>query len=90
VPWRVPLTPSVEMFKVRMQGQSGNPLDKRLCIMAREMWAEWWFWKGIMCSYWVRSTFSLFSLPPFFVFCFSFFLFVSDVQRYSYPWFVTH
>ena len=28
--------------------------------------------------------------PPFFWFFFSFFLFVSDVQRYSYRWFVTH
>jgi solute carrier family 25 carnitine/acylcarnitine transporter 20/29 len=44
----------VEMFKVRMQGQYGNPSDKRLRVVAREMWKEWGFRKGIMRGYWVR------------------------------------
>jgi len=56
------LASPVEMFKVRMQGQYGNPLDKRLRVVAREMWAEWGFRKGIMRGYWVRRLFSLFSL----------------------------
>ena len=63
------LASPVEMFKVRMQGQYGNPLDKRLRVVAREMWAEWGFRKGIMRGYWVRR------LSLFF---FSFFLVVSD------------
>jgi solute carrier family 25 (mitochondrial carnitine/acylcarnitine transporter), member 20/29 len=48
------LASPVEMFKVRMQGQYGNPTDKRLRVVAREMWAEWGFRKGIMRGYWVR------------------------------------
>lgn len=48
------LASPVEMFKVRMQGQYGNPSDKRLRVVAREMWAEWGFRKGIMRGYWVR------------------------------------
>jgi solute carrier family 25 carnitine/acylcarnitine transporter 20/29 len=55
------LASPVEMFKVRMQGQYGSPSDKRLRVVAREMWAEWGFRKGIMRGYWVR-------LPPF-LFC---------------------
>jgi len=47
------LASPVEMFKVRMQGQYGNPLDKRLRVVAREMWVEWGFRKGIMRGYWV-------------------------------------
>ena len=49
------LASPVEMFKVRMQGQYGSPSDKRLRVMAREMWAEWGFRKGVMRGYWVRS-----------------------------------
>jgi solute carrier family 25 carnitine/acylcarnitine transporter 20/29 len=48
------LASPVEMFKVRMQGQYGNPSDKRLRVVAREMWAEWGLQKGIMRGYWVR------------------------------------
>ena len=48
------LASPVEMFKVRMQGQYGNPSDKRLRVMAREMWAHWGFRKGVMRGYWVR------------------------------------
>jgi solute carrier family 25 carnitine/acylcarnitine transporter 20/29 len=48
------LASPVEMFKVRMQGQYGNSSDKRLRAVAREMWAEWGFRKGIMRGYWVR------------------------------------
>ena len=48
------LASPVEMFKVRMQGQYGNPSDKRLRVVAREMWAEWGLRKGIMRGYWVR------------------------------------
>ena len=48
------LASPVEMFKVRMQGQYGNPSDKRLRVVAREMWAEWGFRKGVMRGDWVR------------------------------------
>ncbi|TFK64288.1 mitochondrial carrier [Pluteus cervinus] len=47
------LASPVEMFKVRMQGQYGSPGDKRLRIVASEMWREWGFKKGIMRGYWV-------------------------------------
>ncbi len=50
------LASPVEMFKVRMQGQYGNPSDKRLRVVAREMWAEWGFRKGIMRGYWVSHS----------------------------------
>jgi hypothetical protein len=66
------LASPVEMFKVRMQGQYGNPTDKRLRVVMREMWAEWGFRKGIMRGYWVRPPspspflffFLLLSQPP--------------------------
>ena len=55
------LASPVEMFKVRMQGQYGNPSDKRLRVVAREMWAKWGFRKGVMRGYWVRrASFSSF------------------------------
>jgi solute carrier family 25 (mitochondrial carnitine/acylcarnitine transporter), member 20/29 len=54
------LASPVEMFKVRMQGQYGNPSDKRLRVVAREMWAEWGFRKGVMRGYWVRALTSYF------------------------------
>jgi hypothetical protein len=57
------LASPVEMFKVRMQGQYGNPSDKRLRVVAREMWAEWGFRKGVMRGYWVRR--ALFFLGGF-------------------------
>lgn len=41
------------MFKVRMQGQYGQPGDKRLRAVVSEMWSEWGFRKGIMRGYWV-------------------------------------
>lgn len=41
------------MFKVRMQGQYGDKSDKRLRVIAREMWSEWGFRKGVMRGYWV-------------------------------------
>ncbi|KAJ7905179.1 mitochondrial carrier domain-containing protein [Mycena leptocephala] len=47
------LASPVEMFKVRMQGQYGDKSDKRLRVVAREMWAEWGFRKGVMRGYWV-------------------------------------
>ena len=47
------LASPVEMFKVRMQGQYGNSSDKRLRVVAREMWAHWGFRKGLMRGYWV-------------------------------------
>jgi len=43
----------VEMFKVRMQGQYGAATDQRLRDVAREMWREWGFKRGIMRGYWV-------------------------------------
>lgn len=43
----------VEMFKVRMQGQYGSASDKRLRDIAREMWKEWGFKRGVMRGYWV-------------------------------------
>ena len=53
----------VEMFKVRMQGQYGDKTDKRLRVVARDMWREWGFRKGVMRGYWVRvgssTTFSI-------------------------------
>ena len=42
------------MFKVRMQGQYGSPGDKRLRVVASEMWSQWGFRKGIMRGFWVR------------------------------------
>jgi hypothetical protein len=51
------LASPVEMFKVRMQGQYGNPSDKRLRVVVREMWAEWGFRRGVMRGYWVRPDF---------------------------------
>ncbi|KAJ7164249.1 mitochondrial carrier domain-containing protein [Mycena filopes] len=47
------LASPVEMFKVRMQGQYGDKSDKRLRVIAREMWAQWGFRKGVMRGYWV-------------------------------------
>lgn len=46
------LASPVEMFKVRMQGQYGAATDKRLRDVAREIWTEWGFKKGIMRGYW--------------------------------------
>ncbi|KAJ4489176.1 mitochondrial carrier domain-containing protein [Lentinula lateritia] len=47
------LASPVEMFKVRMQGQYGGAQDKRLSAVAREMWTQWGFRKGVMRGYWV-------------------------------------
>ncbi|KAJ3722211.1 mitochondrial carrier domain-containing protein [Lentinula raphanica] len=47
------LASPVEMFKVRMQGQYGGAQDKRLSAVAREMWSQWGFRKGVMRGYWV-------------------------------------
>ncbi|KAJ8579856.1 mitochondrial carrier, partial [Rhizopogon salebrosus TDB-379] len=47
------LASPVEMFKVRMQGQYGAATDKRLRDLAREMWRDWGFRKGVMRGYWV-------------------------------------
>ena len=44
---------TVEMFKVRMQGQYGAATDKRLSVVVSEMWKDWGFRKGIMRGYWV-------------------------------------
>ncbi len=44
---------TVEMFKVRMQGQYGAATDKRLRAVASDMWKDWGFRKGIMRGYWV-------------------------------------
>jgi solute carrier family 25 carnitine/acylcarnitine transporter 20/29 len=41
------------MFKVRMQGQYGSATDKRLRDVAKEMWRDWGFRKGVMRGYWV-------------------------------------
>ena len=46
------------MFKVRMQGQYGDKTDKRLSVLAREMWREWGFRKGVMRGYWVSINLS--------------------------------
>lgn len=43
------------MFKVRMQGQYGAATDKRLRDIAREMWRDWGFRKGVMRGYWVLA-----------------------------------
>ncbi len=47
---------TVEMFKVRMQGQYGSPGDKRLRAVVSEMWRDWGFRKGIMRGYWVLQS----------------------------------
>lgn len=47
------LASPVEMFKVRMQGQYDAATDKRLRDVAREMWKDWGFKRGIMRGYWV-------------------------------------
>jgi solute carrier family 25 (mitochondrial carnitine/acylcarnitine transporter), member 20/29 len=44
---------TVEMFKVKMQGQYGAATDKRLSTVVGEMWKDWGFRKGIMRGYWV-------------------------------------
>ena len=36
-----------------MQGQYGAKDDKRLRDVAREMWRDWGFRKGVMRGYWV-------------------------------------
>ncbi len=36
-----------------MQGQYGQPGDKKLRVAVNEMWTEWGFRKGIMRGYWV-------------------------------------
>ena len=41
------------MFKVRMQGQYGQPGDKKLHVVVNEMWKDWGFRRGIMRGYWV-------------------------------------
>ncbi|KAG0708572.1 mitochondrial carrier [Suillus ampliporus] len=47
------LASPVEMFKVRMQGQYGDATDKKLRDVAKEMWRDWGFRKGVMRGYWV-------------------------------------
>ncbi|EIN06617.1 mitochondrial carrier [Punctularia strigosozonata HHB-11173 SS5] len=47
------LASPVEMFKIRMQGQYGAAGDKRLRDVAKEMWSDWGFRKGVMRGYWV-------------------------------------
>jgi len=47
------LVTPVEMFKIRMQSQYGSSGDKRLRIVARELWSQWGFRKGVMKGYWV-------------------------------------
>jgi hypothetical protein len=54
---------TVEMFKVRMQGQYGASTDKRLRVVMGEMWSQWGFRRGIMRGYWV-SLFPVVSLWP--------------------------
>ena len=46
---------TVEMFKVRMQGQYGAASDKRLRTVVSEMLRDWGFRRGIMRGYWVYS-----------------------------------
>ena len=43
----------VELFKIQMQGQYGGIDDKRLSLVARNLWREWGFRKGIMRGFWV-------------------------------------
>jgi hypothetical protein len=50
---------TVEMFKVRMQGQYGAETDKRLRAVVSEMWKNWGFRKGIMRGYWVSCMMNL-------------------------------
>ena len=49
---------TVEMFKVRMQGQYGSKDDKRLRDVAKEMWRDRGFRKGVMRGYWVCDPFA--------------------------------
>jgi hypothetical protein len=51
--WGLLLFYTVEMFKVRMQGQYGAASDKRLRVVVSEMWRDWGFRRGIMRGYWV-------------------------------------
>jgi solute carrier family 25 carnitine/acylcarnitine transporter 20/29 len=48
------LASPVEMFKIRMQGQYGQPGDKRLSKVVSDMWREWGFRRGIMRGFWVK------------------------------------
>ena len=50
---------TVEMFKVRMQGQYGAKMDKRLRAVVGEMWKNWGFRKGVMRGYWASCKKSL-------------------------------
>jgi solute carrier family 25 carnitine/acylcarnitine transporter 20/29 len=45
----------VEMFKIRMQGQYGAQGDQTLRAVAREMWTQWGFRRGVMRGFWVSS-----------------------------------
>lgn len=36
-----------------MQGQYGAKTDKRLKDVAKEMWSQWGFRRGVMRGYWV-------------------------------------
>ena len=47
------------MFKVRMQGQYGSASDKQLWTVAKEMWGEWGFTRGIMRRYWISFSFQI-------------------------------
>ncbi|GAA99125.1 uncharacterized protein L969DRAFT_94303 [Mixia osmundae IAM 14324] len=47
------LASPVEMFKIRMQGQYGQPTDKKLSKVLSEMWNTWGFRRGIMRGFWV-------------------------------------
>src|SRR5258708_21544164 len=53
------LASPVGMFKVRVQGEYGKPSDKRLCVVAKEMWGEGGVRKGVMRGDWLRRCFFL-------------------------------
>ena len=44
---------TVELLKIRMQGQYGGVDDKRLSRAARDIWREWGFRNGVMRGFWV-------------------------------------
>ncbi|PWN89820.1 mitochondrial carrier [Acaromyces ingoldii] len=43
----------VELFKIRMQAQYGSATDKKLRQVARDLWAEAGFRRGVMRGFWI-------------------------------------
>ncbi|KAE8223008.1 hypothetical protein CF319_g3899 [Tilletia indica] len=47
------LASPVELFKIRMQVQYGSPADRKLSQVAKDLWSEHGFKRGVMRGFWV-------------------------------------